>query len=532
MTQIQFEKWWGRIVSGASLLFIAWFVFMEREGLIRFGEFLVDSVVYIPTSIQIVIDYYATVPVGQLLGSVAVGALFGIITTVLLFLSTTKIVTLPIFDVFVLLIGFTVFVGGVWLGISFYLALLLGFLLVCFAGYILQSDVQEFFSARTVKLLGTQAGLRTMTLGIIIGGLAGAFGSQVLAYPMQHCTYAVNATGVDRQIGYTVTAISALFVLVPVWAFIQRRRQSRDMGTAGYFRSVSLPFLFLAPTLISLFVFLYFPAVQVATLSLSQVRSRRSRFACLENYVDLAGDTIYQNSFIVTLSLTVMIVALTMFLALSVALLASQKVRGASIYRTLLIWPYALSPVVVGTIFLSMFRQGRTGLINYGVSELFGTTFDWLTDPNLAPWVIVFASVYNALGFNILFYVAGLQNIPEDLLEAAQIDGANVFQRFMSIKLPLLSPFTFFLLVTNITYSFYGIYGAVDTLTQGGPPLGLAGEGGGATDVLIYKLYTDAFAPSGQIGQAAAQSIILFILVAALTLFQFGYLERRVTYSQ
>jgi len=131
---------------------------------------------------------------------------------------------------------------------------------------------------------------------------------------------------------------------------------------------------------------------------------------------------------------------------------------------------------------------------------------------------------------DILFYIAGLQNIPKELLEAAQIDGANVWQRFYQITFPLLAPFTFFLVITTMTYSFYGIYGAVDTLTQGGPPLGVGGQDGGATNVLIYKLYEDAFAPGGQLGGAAAQSIIMFVLVAVITFMQFSYVERRITY--
>ncbi len=226
------------------------------------------------------------------------------------------------------------------------------------------------------------------------------------------------------------------------------------------------------------------------------------------------------------LLVTVAVVLLGMSAALSIAVLASQKVHGAVIYRTLLIWPYALSPVVMGVIFLTMF-QTNSGLINH----IFGLDADWLTDEQLAPLVIVFASVWNILGFNVLFYIAGLQNIPEDLLEAAEIDGANWITRFFRITFPLLSPFTFFLLITNVTYSFYGIYGAVDTLTQGGPPLGPGGQDGGATNVLIYKLYQDAFSPGSPAGAAAAQALILFLLVAGLTLVQFRYLERRVVYA-
>jgi sn-glycerol 3-phosphate transport system permease protein len=177
-----------------------------------------------------------------------------------------------------------------------------------------------------------------------------------------------------------------------------------------------------------------------------------------------------------------------------------------------------------------MFREGGAGIINYFLDDLFGITARWLRDPSLAPWVIILASVWNALGFNILFYIAGLQNVPSDLQDAAAIDGANAVQRFFRITLPLLSPFTFFLLVTNVTYAFYGIYGVVDSITRGGPPLGPGGTEGGATNILIYKLYEDAFRSGAPIGSAAGQAMILFLLVAAITLLQFRFVENRVTY--
>jgi sn-glycerol 3-phosphate transport system permease protein len=285
---------------------------------------------------------------------------------------------------------------------------------------------------------------------------------------------------------------------------------------------------------LSLLLFLYYPGLQTVTLSLNMRRFPlpQEKFVCLNNYVSLAQDQIYQNSFITTFLIMIAVVLISMALALGIATLASQKIQGARLYRTLLIWPFALSPVVAGTIFLAMFREGSSGLINYLLERSFGVTLSWLRDPALAPWVIVFASVWNIMGFNILFYIAGLQNIPLDLLEAAQIDGANKPQRFFRITFPLLAPFTFFLLVTNVTYSFYGIYGAVDTLTQGGPPLGAGGAQGGATNVLIYKLYEDAFNPGSPIGMAAAQALILFLMVAGITLLQFRFVERRITYSE
>jgi sn-glycerol 3-phosphate transport system permease protein len=329
---------------------------------------------------------------------------------------------------------------------------------------------------------------------------------------------------------------SALFLLVPAWTLLFGKRASfKEMGAAGYFRNPGLPFALLFPTLFLLVIFLYYPASQIITLSLKLKRAGlpQERFVCLQNYLTLNDDLAYHNSFNTTLFMTLMIVVISMALALAIATLASQKVKGAGVYRTFLIWPYAISPIVTGLVFYNMLREGGTGVINWGLDQTLGISPEWFTDPQLAPWVIIMASVWNSLGFNILFYIAGLQNVPEDLLEAAAIDGANRVQRFVRITFPLLSPFTFFLLITNVTYSFYGIYGAVDALTEGGPTLGPGGIEGGATNVLIYKLYQDSiFTPGAPAGKAAAQALILFLMVAGITLMQFRFVERRVTYGE
>jgi sn-glycerol 3-phosphate transport system permease protein len=371
-----------------------------------------------------------------------------------------------------------------------------------------------------------------LVVAILLGGIAGMFGSQILLYPMQHCTYLPEAPATQYRLGLLITLAGAAAVLVPLWTVLFRRSRTIE-SSAGHFKNWGAPYLLLMPSLLVLIVFLYYPGIQILTLSLKSKRFPlpQERFVCLDNYVLLSKDAAYRNSFMTTVLITLAIIVFTMSFALIAAMLASQKIKWIGIYRTLLIWPFALSPVVTGVIFLAMFREGRDGLINFGLDRLFGISPAWLTDSSLAPWVVILASVWNALGFNILFYIAGLQNVPQDLLDAAAIDGANRAQRFVRITFPLLSPFTFFLLVVNITYGVYGIYGAVDALTQGGPPLGPGGVDGGATQVLIYKLYEDAFGSGAPIGQAAAQALILFLMVAGVTMLQFGFVERRVTYS-
>ncbi|MBN1680138.1 MAG: sugar ABC transporter permease [Anaerolineae bacterium] len=376
---------------------------------------------------------------------------------------------------------------------------------------------------------------RTTLAVVFVGAFAGGIGTQILLYPAQHCTYASDIDGAQFRLGLLVTALSALILLAPLWALVRRRKSPHQTNThlPGQYRSYTLPYLFLVPTLVFLGVFLYYPAIQITLVSLRRkiFPLPQEQFACLENYVSLTKDTVYRNSFSTTLFITFFVVLFSLSISLAIAVLASQNIKGASMYRTFLVWPYAISPVVTGVIFLSLFREGGVGLLNYGLDKTLGISPHWLTEKNLAPWVIVAAAVWNLLGFNILFYIAGLQNIPADLLEAASLDGAGRIRRFWRITFPLLSPFTFFLLITNITYSFYGIYGVVDTLTpEGGPRFGPGGESG-ATNVLIFKLYKDAFDTGAPAGLGSAQAVILFLMVATLTIVQFRFIERRVIYE-
>lgn len=366
---------------------------------------------------------------------------------------------------------------------------------------------------------------------MIIGAALGAVSGQIIPAAIRHCTYAAEAPVIETILGVILTGLSALILLIPAWSLMHRRGGS---GTSGFFRHGSAAYLFLAPTLLSLVLFLYYPSVQMVSLSLNLRRASlpQERFVCLRNYTSLVSDPIYQNSLITTLAITIGIVLISLAIALGIAVLASQKIRFISVYRAVLIFPFALSPVVTGAVFLGLFREGTSGVISYALISAFGSAPQWLRDPAVARWLIVGASVWNILGFNILFYIAGLQNVPKDLLEAAHIDGAHARQRFRHVTFPLLSPYTFFLLITNVTYSFYGIYGVVDSLTSGGPPLGPAGIYGGATDVLIFKLYQDAFTPGAPLGLASAQAVMLFVFVAALTLLQFRTVESRVHYGE
>src|SRR5690606_8877391 len=215
------------------------------------------------------------------------------------------------------------------------------------------------------------------------------------------------------------------------------------------------------------------------------------------------------------------IVIIGLALGLLVASMAYQPITGARIYRTLLIWPYAISPAVAGVIFLRLFNPAG-GFINYVLSNTFGFSVHWLQDQTAARWSIIATSVWKSMGFNILFYIAGLQNVPSDLKESAAIDGANALQRFWYVTFPLLSPITFFLIITNMTYAFFETFATIDNLTRGGPL--------NATTTMMYRIYQIGFV-NQDLGKAAAQSIVLFVMVIGLTVLQFRSTGSRVTYG-
>ncbi len=255
---------------------------------------------------------------------------------------------------------------------------------------------------------------------------------------------------------------------------------------------------------------------------LSRLGARREVFVCVDNFTRLVEDKTYFETVVRTMYMSFFIVVLSMGLSLLIATMAYLPLRGASIYRILLVWPYAMSPAVAGIIFLLMFNPSG-GLINYLLGKWFGLKLGWLNDPKVAPWTIILASVWKSMGFNILFYIAGLQNVPKDLIEAGAIDGAGVLRRFWHIVWPMLSPITFFLIVTNLTYAFFETYATIDYLTPGGGPLR-------STTTMMYRVI-QLGVQNNDMGKAAAESIVLFLTVIGITVVLFRTGGRQVTYG-
>ncbi|MEX0406331.1 sn-glycerol-3-phosphate ABC transporter permease UgpA [Aquibium sp. LZ166] len=294
------------------------------------------------------------------------------------------------------------------------------------------------------------------------------------------------------------------------------------MTARGTFPHRLLPYLLLAPQLAITLVFFYWPAAQALYQSLLREDpfGLKSRFVGLANFRRVLSEPSYLNSLEVTVIFSVATAVSAMAIALLLATMADQIVKGRGLYRTLMIWPYAVAPAIAGMLWLFLFNP-TMGTFAYMLRST-GYNWDPLLNGNQAMVLIIAAAAWKQISYNFLFFVAGLQSIPRTLIEAAAIDGAGETKRFWTIVFPLLAPITFFLLVINTTYAFFDTFGIIHAVTGGGP--------GKATETLVYKVYNDGFV-NLQLGSSAAQSVILMIIVIALTAVQFRYVEKRVHYG-
>ncbi|MGJ8516292.1 sn-glycerol-3-phosphate ABC transporter permease UgpA [Carnimonas bestiolae] len=281
------------------------------------------------------------------------------------------------------------------------------------------------------------------------------------------------------------------------------------------------PWLLLAPQLAVVAVFFFWPAVQGLYQSLfaQDAFGLGSEFVGLQNFIDVLEDSEFLNSLLITVVFTLAVAVLSLGIALLLAVQADRVIRGARFYRTLLIWPYAVAPAVAAVLWNFMFDPSL-GVISHAL-EWLGIHWDHRVNGHQALLLVIIACVWVQVSYNLVFFLAGLQAIPQSLLEAATIDAAGPWRRFWSVTFPLLSPTAFFLLVTNTTYAFFETFGAIDATTQGGP--------GGSTRTLIYKIFQDGFVGL-DFGHSAAQSVMLMLVVGLLTLIQFRYIERKVHY--
>ena len=293
------------------------------------------------------------------------------------------------------------------------------------------------------------------------------------------------------------------------------------MENRAIFSGRTLAYLLVLPQLAISLIFFYWPAAQALWQSflVQDAFGLSTEFVWFENYVTLLQTPAYYHAIGVTFAFSGLVVFFSMALGLLLAVMANQNIKGVQIYRTFLIIPYAVAPAVASAVFIFMFQPGL-GMV---ARMLQRNGIDWnpVLNGTHAMILVVIVAVWNQISYNFLFFLAGLQSIPKSVIEAAAIDGARPMRRFWTIIFPLLSPTTFFLIVVNITYAFFNTLGIIDTATEGGP--------NGATATLVYKVFLDGKGGS-DLGGSAAQSVILMIIVVALTAFQFRYVEKKVHY--
>ena len=287
------------------------------------------------------------------------------------------------------------------------------------------------------------------------------------------------------------------------------------------FSSRWLPYALLAPQVAITLVFFVWPASQALWQSMLRQDpfGLRVTFVWFRNFQRLFADPHYLASLKTTLVFSVSTAVLGLSVALLFAALVNRMLRSRDVYTTFLVWPYAVAPAVAGVLWWFMFNSS-VGIVPYMLSML---GYDWnhRLDGTDAMILVVIAAAWKQVSYNFLFFLAGLQSIPQSLIEAAAIDGAGRFKRFWTIVFPLLSPTTFFLLVVNIVYAMFDTFGVIHATTEGGPAQ--------ATNILVYKVFRDGFV-GNNLGSSAAQSVVLMAIVIVLTVFQFRWIERRVNY--
>jgi sn-glycerol 3-phosphate transport system permease protein len=280
--------------------------------------------------------------------------------------------------------------------------------------------------------------------------------------------------------------------------------------------------LFIIPQLLVTLVFFIWPAWSALTQSFfyTDAFGLHQHFAGFTNFSDLLQDPAYAKAVGVTFIISISVTILTMSLGLAMAVLVNNRSKSQGVYKSLLIWPYAIAPAVAGILWRFLCHP-TLGWLTYFLAYL-GIHFDYVNNAQQAMLVVILTASWQQFSYNFLFYFAALKAVPRMLIDASIIDGAGPWQRFWHIIFPLLSPTTFFLLLMNLIYGFFDTFGIIQVMTHGGP--------GNSTTNLIYKVYQDGF-EGMDLGSSSAQSVMLMILVIIVSLIQFKYLEKKVHYE-
>jgi sn-glycerol 3-phosphate transport system permease protein len=287
------------------------------------------------------------------------------------------------------------------------------------------------------------------------------------------------------------------------------------------FNSKGLPYLLVLPQMVIVCIFFFWPAFQAVLQSLyiQDAFGLSLIFVGLENYGKLFADPAYMDSLVRSFVFSAIVAVTAMASALFLAVQANKHIAGKTFYTTMLVWPYAVATLVAGVLWMFLFNP-TVGVIAWLLARM-GVDWNYLVKGDQAFALVVLAASWKQISYNFVFFIAGLQNVPVALVEAAAIDGGGPMTRFWRVVFPLLSPTTFYLLVMNLVYAFFETFPIVHQVTQGGPNQ--------ATNILVYKVYKDGVI-NLDLGSSAAQSVVLMLLVIGLSALQFRFVERKVEY--
>ena len=288
------------------------------------------------------------------------------------------------------------------------------------------------------------------------------------------------------------------------------------------FNNRLLPYFLLLPQLLITVVFFFWPASQAIYQSLlsQDPFGLRTKFVFLQNFQTVLGDPLYIEAFQVTIVFSIAVTLFVMTLALLFAVMADRQIRAAQAYKTLLLWHYALAPAVAAVLWGFIFHPS-IGIVGKAFNS-WGLHWDYQLNGMHALMLVVVASSWKQIAHNFLFFLAGLQSVPPAIVEAAKMDGAGEWKLFRSVLFPLISPTTFYLMTINLVFAFFDTFGVIHALTHGGP--------GRSTTTMMYKVYMDGYV-NLNLGQSAAQSVILMLIVSALVWLQFRLVEGKVHYA-
>ena len=278
----------------------------------------------------------------------------------------------------------------------------------------------------------------------------------------------------------------------------------------------------LIPAILVFAIFVFYPLGRVLWLSTqgTNIFGQPAGFVGLKNFARLISDPQFGHMMWQTAVFCIGVVVARIVCGLIVAFPLAFKLRGTAVFRALLTSPLSASVAAGSVAFAAILAP--TGIVNSIIAEFGGTPVEWLTSSAWALPCVIMVTVWCNLGFTVMLLVGALGAIDDEILEAAEVDGAGAFRVLSSIRLPLITPTLFFIMVTG-TVEALTTFGQIQILTQGGPA--------GSTTTLVYSIYLTAFGSgTANFGLASALGIVLFLLVLGLSLIQFGVLEKRVNY--